>query len=62
MFLYMAVTDDKYELPIAVEDSISKLASRLGLRYNTILVSFSRQSKSSRSRKLNCKFVKVEVD
>lgn len=32
MRLYMKCTTDKYELPIVVEDSPSKLAARLGLK------------------------------
>lgn len=60
MYLYMAVTPDEYELPIAVEDSVSKLAARLGIRSNTINVSIWRVSRTK--GKLGMKFVKVEVD
>ena len=60
MLLYMAVTTDKYELPIAVEDSVSKLAARLGIRSNTINVSMFRSS--NKKGKLGMKFVKLEVD
>ncbi|WP_023977020.1 hypothetical protein [Clostridium beijerinckii] len=30
-YLYMAVTSDKYELPLVVEDSAAELANKLGI-------------------------------
>lgn len=35
-YLYMAVTKDKYELPIAVADSTKELAIMLGLPHKTV--------------------------
>lgn len=51
--LYMRVTRDKYELPIAVEESPTMLTLKLGLKANTV--------KSLISRRYNG-FCKVEVD
>lgn len=34
--LYVATTKDKYELPIAVADSVAELAEILGMRPETI--------------------------
>lgn len=54
-FLYLAVTNDKYELPIAVADSASELAKMLGLSVCTIYTGVCRDAKNVR------KIVKVEV-
>lgn len=54
-FLYLAVTNDKYELPIAVADSASELAKMLGLSVCTIYTGVFREAKNVR------KIVKVEV-
>ena len=42
MKLYVYVTRDKYELPLAVGDSKSELARILGLKRNTVCESMSR--------------------
>lgn len=34
--LWMAVTEDRYELPLAVEDTQEKLAKRLGISKGTV--------------------------
>ena len=36
MFVYMKVTKDEYELPIAIADSIPKLAAMLGIKPQSI--------------------------
>lgn len=35
-YLWMAVTADEYELPMAVEDTAAALARRLGVSENTV--------------------------
>ena len=35
-YLWMAVTADEYELPLAVEDTAAALARRLGVSENTV--------------------------
>lgn len=37
-YLYMAVTKDKYELPIAVADSVSELAEMMKMKPTTISI------------------------
>ena len=54
--LYMAVTADKYELPICVEDSVKKLAKWAGISENTLS---SRISKESSGKTSGIKFIKV---
>lgn len=34
--LYMAVTADKYELPLCIENSVEKLSKRIGVTANAI--------------------------
>ena len=38
MRLYMAITLDKYELPVAVADSINELATLVNVKHSTIRV------------------------
>lgn len=54
-FLYLAVTNDKYELPIAVADSASELAKMLGIERQTVFVNLCRPAKNKR------KIVKVRI-
>ena len=35
-YLWLAVTADEYELPLAVEDTAAALARRLGVSENTV--------------------------
>lgn len=53
MTLYMAVTSDRYELPIAVEQTITDLADRMGVKPNTISNNISRGFR---------KYIKIDVD
>ena len=58
MTLYMRVTDDEYELPVAVADSIPALARLIGVKPSTIYgVMYAAQKHG-----YNCVYVKVEVD
>lgn len=43
MKLYIKATTDKYELPIAVEDSPTKLAQKLGLNRHSVATMCSKQ-------------------
>ena len=36
MYLYMKVTRDKYELPVAIADSAAELARILGVKVQTV--------------------------
>lgn len=53
MKLYMKTTTDEYELPIAVEDSPTALAKKLGIDRNSI---------SSMCSKGVCGYYKIEVE
>ena len=59
MTLYMAVTADEYELPLAVEDSPKKLSCATGYSCSLICSCVSRRS-SGKTRGI--KFVKVVID
>ena len=51
--LYMKCTTDKYELPIAVEDSPSKLAEKLGYKPHSVATQCSKD---------RCGYHRIEVD
>lgn len=54
-FLYMEVTRDKYELPVAVADSPAELAKMVGVTANRISVSLweeRNKNKPSKYRKI----------
>lgn len=57
-YLWLAVTPDKYEFPIYIEDSSTKLAKRLGISASTVITS---TSKNNNGRRTGRKIVKVEV-
>lgn len=68
MTLYMAVTADRYELPVAVESNVEYLASKMGTTANNI---YSQISHRNRARKTKRKyeshtgginFVRVMID
>lgn len=56
--IYMEVTKDKYELPLAVAGSVSELARMLGITANAIFCSMS----LAKSRGHRQRFVKVVID
>lgn len=53
MTLYMRVTSDKYELPIAVADSKRELAEMQGLTPSTVRSAYSLKTKT---------YIEVEVE
>ena len=55
--LYMAVTPDEFELPLIVEDSISKLAKKTGVSVSTVKSSIDRNQPGTRR---GMKFVQVK--
>lgn len=56
MHVYMVVTDDIYELPLAVADTAQALADKVGTTRNVVLSAIS-HAKAGRSYS---RFVKVE--
>lgn len=59
MKLYICVTSDKYELPIAVAESKKELARMLGVTTNTVAESLSRVRQGSAKWS---KYKEVEAD
>lgn len=57
--MYMAVTTDKYELPIAIGDTAKELGKLLGVSANLIHSSISK-NQTGKIRKM--RFVKVDID
>ena len=58
MIIWMKVTNDEYELPVAIADSRSELARKLGIKPNTIATAIHRAKKTGH-RQI---FVEVFVD
>jgi DNA-binding CsgD family transcriptional regulator len=58
MIIWMKVTNDEYELPIAIADSRSKLARKLGIKPNTIATAIHRAKKDGSRQQ----FVEVVID
>lgn len=56
MALYMVVTQDKYELPLAVADSPAELARMLGVKSSVIRSAISHSKKKG----FKSKYVKVD--
>lgn len=59
MTLYMAVTPDKYELPIAIESTLEDIAEVFNINVHTVACAISRNRSGKRN---GVKFLKVEVD
>lgn len=58
-YIYMKVSDDEYELPIAVADTVPKLAKLLGVKSNTIYATMHRHKNGEVKRS---SFVRVKLD
>ena len=58
MTLYMAVTPDKYELPLAVKTNAKDIAELFGTTEKTVYSSISKNRSGKRN---GVKFVKVTV-
>ena len=61
MKLYVCVTKDKYELPLAVADSVRELAQLRGIKTKTITETLSRVKHGSRGWS-SYKVVEVDDD
>ena len=57
-FLWLAVTPDRYELPIMVCDTAEELGQKYGLSRNSIISNVKRKADGTRSGR---KFVKVRI-
>ena len=58
MTLYMAVTPDKYELPIAVEVNLEDIAELFGMSVNSVASSIAKNRSGKRK---GVKFLRIEV-
>ena len=58
MTVYMEVTQDKYELPVAIADNAEILAKKCGTTKNSIFSIIAHAKKDGRK----ARFVKVEID
>lgn len=59
MKLYICVTHDEYELPIAVADSTKELAQMLGVKSKTIVESLCRVRNGTRGW---CRYKEIEIE
>lgn len=59
MKLYMMVTQDRYELPLCVTDSVKELAKFSGLSVDTL---YQMMSKYKHGRIKKSRFIAVEVE
>ena len=63
MTLWMKITRDKYELPVAVADTCVQLGRILGVSTESIYSTMSSAAYRQRKGKnVRCQYVKVEVD
>ena len=58
MVLWMKVTKDEYELPLAVAESSKELEQMLGLSRKSV----SKQIWNAERTKTKCQYIKIEVD
>lgn len=59
MKLYMAVTPDEYELPIAVCKDIHELAKVFGIKPQSVSEAIS---KNRPGKKTGAKFIRIEIE
>lgn len=59
MTLYLAVSADKYELPIAVADSACELGRMLGLGRGTVISHISKVRQGGLKKQ---KYFRIEID
>jgi hypothetical protein len=56
-YLYMIITADELELPLAIEPRLKELSKKTGINYHTLRTSFYH---GTRILKENCKCVRIE--
>lgn len=57
-YLWLAVTPDKFEFPIYIEDSCTKLANKLGITATTVITAVTRNKPGTTAGR---KIIRVEV-
>lgn len=58
MTVWMKVTRDKYELPVAVADTAGELARKVGVDSHVIYT----RLRMAKQKGIRCIYVKVEID
>lgn len=58
-YLFMAVTTDKYELPLAVEEKAIDLANRLGINYSSVRNQINQKPKKP---SIGVRCLKIEIE
>lgn len=59
MHIWLAVTADKYELPVMIADSVNELSERLGISKSVIMKA---KADGRASRKYKLRFERVRID
>lgn len=59
MVLWICISQDEYELPIAVADTQRELAEMVGVKKESIRTEFSKWKHGFRN---SCRYRKVEID
>lgn len=63
MRVYMLVTADKYELPLAVRDTVGEIADLLGrLKYDVYASISKKQVSQEKYNGFHYKIIKVDID
>lgn len=63
MRVYMLVTADKYELPLAVRDTVGEIADLLGrLKYDVYASISKKQVSQEKYNGFRYKIIKVDID
>lgn len=62
MTLYMAVTADWYELPLAVETTLGGLAGKVGIKSKTVAYYLAPSKHEMNENRRDFRFRKVEVE
>ena len=60
-FIWMAVTPDKYELPVAVADTALELGRMLGLKGNAVSKIYCEHNKGMYHKWTQYKIIKLKV-
>lgn len=60
--LIMAVTADKYELPLAVADTLAEMGQYLGLSESAVSHAISRANVTQKRKLGRCKIIRVDID
>lgn len=58
-YLYMAVTPDKYQLPLAVADSVQQLARMVGVTTNSIYSAISHGESMNWKKR---RYLRIRID